>query len=409
MIYFDNAASSWPKPEAVVEASREWFGENGANPGRSSHRPGTDATRAIRETRHLLARLLGVEEPSRIAFTSGATHGLNQALKGTLQPGDHVVTSALEHNSVLRPLHQLAERGVVEFSVVEPDERGRLRPGAVADALRPQTRLVTVNHASNVVGTVQPVREIVEAVRRERGRDAVLLLDAAQTAGVLELPVAEWDLDLVAVAGHKGLFGLQGVGALYVRPGLELEPLAAGGTGSQSHVPRHPEEMPDRLEAGTANTPGIVSLGAGVRYLLETGLDTVREREARLFGSLLGGLREIDGVTVHNPPEGEDGEEREGGAGQVAVAAFDLGDADPEEAAFLYDRRFGIALRAGIHCAPWTHRWLGTLEREPQGALRASPGFFNTDEEVERFLDATRELAELMLPGGAGPEDARGG
>lgn len=388
MIYFDNAASSWPKPESVVRRAREWFGENGANPGRSSHRPGASASTAIRETRQRLAGLLGVPDPDRLVFTAGATHALNQAMRGLLEPGDHVVTSVLEHNSVLRPLTALREEGI-EVTAVEPDERGVVTPGAVAGALRPSTRMVALTHASNILGVVQPIQAIVLEVRKHAGGEVRVLVDAAQTAGCVPIDADAWDLDLLAVAGHKGLFGLQGTGALYVRPGLELRPLIAGGTGSRSHEARMPEEMPDRLEAGTTNTPGLVSLSAGLEWLMERGVDTIREREERLHRELLGGLREIDGVTVYNP---------EGAPASTAVALFNIGKGDPEEAAFLYDRRFGFALRAGVHCAPWAHRWLGTLDREPQGALRASPGFFNTDQDVDRFLEASRELVEL-LPG----------
>ena len=389
MIYFDNAASSWPKPESVVRRAREWFGENGANPGRSSHRPGASAASAVREARERVSRLLGVPDPDRLAFAPGATHALNQAMWGLLEPGDHVVTTVLEHNSVLRPLTALEEERDVEVTAVEPDARGIVTPDAVADALRPETRLVAVTHASNVLGGVQPLRAIVLEVRRHAGEDVRILVDAAQTAGVVPIDVEAWDVDLLAVAGHKGLFGLQGTGGLYVKSGLQLRPLVSGGTGSRSHEARMPEEMPDRLEAGTMNTPGLVALSEGVRWLLERGVDTIREREERLHGRVLTGLRETDGVTVYNPLDAP---------ASTAVALFNIGQGDPEEAAFLYDRRHGLALRAGVHCAPWAHRWLGTLDREPQGALRASPGFFTTDQDVDRFLDATGELVEL-LPG----------
>lgn len=392
MIYFDNAASSWPKPESVVRAAREWFGSNGANPGRSTHRPGMNATRAVRETRQELAGLLGVADPDRVALCSGATHALNQAMRGLLEPGDHVVTTVLEHNSVLRPLTALGEQRGIAVTALDPDVHGVVRPDAVVEALRPETRLVAITHASNVVGTVQPVADVVAAVRAERGEEVRVLVDAAQTAGAREIAFDDRGVDLLAVAGHKSLFGLQGTGALCVRAGLELRPLVAGGTGSRSHEARQPEAMPDRLEAGTANTPGLVALGAGVRWLRETGVPAVREREDRLFGLLLEGLRETGGVTVHNPAGTEDGDREDA----VAVALFDVDGVDPEEAAYHYDRRHGIAVRAGVHCAPWAHRWLGTLEREPQGALRASPGYFTTDEEVERFLEATRDLVGVL-------------
>lgn len=389
MIYFDNAASSWPKPESVVRRAREWFGENGANPGRSSHRPGASAATAVREARERVCRLLGVADPDRLAFGPGATHALNQAMWGLLEPGDHVVTTVLEHNSVLRPLTALEEERGVEVTAVEPDARGIVPPESVVEALEPSTRLVAVTHASNVLGGVQPIPAIVREVRRQGGDDVRVLVDAAQTAGVVPIDAEAWDVDLLAVAGHKGLFGLQGAGALYVKAGLQLRPLVSGGTGSRSHEARMPEEMPDRLEAGTLNTPGLVALSEGVAWLLERGLDTIREREERLHEKMLTGLREIEGVTVYNPQDAP---------ASTPVALFNVGQGDPEEAAFLYDRRHGIAVRAGVHCAPWAHRWLGTLDREPQGALRASPGFFSTDQELDRFLDATRELVEL-LPG----------
>lgn len=387
MIYLDNAASSWPKPSIVVERTRAWIAENGANPGRSNHRPARRAGRRVREARVRLADLLGVEA-SRVVLTSGATHALNLALRGFLEAGDHVVTTALEHNSVLRPLHALRETRGIELTVVPPEEDGRVRPDRVAEAMERHTRLVAVNHASNLLGTVQPVPEIVQTVRRRSGRDVAVLVDAAQTAGVLDLPVRAWDVDLLAVAGHKGLFGLQGTGALYVAPRIELEPLMPGGTGTRSHEPLQPDEMPERLEAGTPNTPGLVALAEGLRFLEETGLGEVRRREERLHRRIVEGLRAIDGVRVHAP--------RGSVEHSVAVVPFNLGASDPAEAAFLYDRRYDVAVRAGLHCAPWAHRWLGTLERDPAGTLRASPGLHNTEDDVSAFLEATRELASEL-------------
>ncbi len=390
MIYLDNAASSWPRPGAVVERVRAWIGGNGANPGRGNHRAARRAGRAVREARVRTADLLGVDDASRIVLTSGATHALNLAIRGLLEPGDHVVTTALEHNAVLRPLRHLEATRDIGFSVVDPAPDGRVRPGEVAGALEPATRLVAVTHASNVLGTVQPVGEIVEAVRRRAGRGAAVLVDAAQTAGVLDLPVERWGVDLLALAGHKGLFGLQGTGALYVAPDVSLEPLMAGGTGTRSHEARPPPEMPERLEPGTPNTPGLVALAEGLRFLEETGLEAVREKESALHRRLVEGLRSTEGVRVHGPPgAGDDG---------LAVVAFGFPGADPAEAAFLYDRRHDIAVRAGLHCAPWTHRWLGTLDRDPPGAVRASPGFFTTGDDVSAFLEATRELAADLAP-----------
>lgn len=388
MIYLDNAASSWPKPEAVVETARSWVAENGANPGRSNHGPARRAGRRVREARVRLADLLGADDPSRVVLTSSATHALNLALRGVLGPGDHVVTTLLEHNSVLRPLSGLRETRGIEVTAVAPGEDGRVRPGEMAEAVGPETRLVAVNHGSNLLGTVQPVPEVVRAVRRVAGEDVAVLVDAAQTAGVVDLPVRAWDVDLLAVAGHKGLFGLQGTGALWVGPRVDLPPLMPGGTGTRSHEARQPTEMPERLEAGTPNTPGLVALAEGLRFLEETGTAAVRRREGRLRDRMVEGLRAIDGVEVYGPPAGDDD--------TVSVTAFNLGRADPVEAAFLYDRRYDVAVRAGLHCAPWAHRWLGTLDREPSGAIRASPGWFTTGEDVSTFLEATRELASEL-------------
>lgn len=416
MIYFDNAASSWPKPAGVIRAARAWFGRNGANPGRSPHRPGRTASRAIRETRQRAAALLGGVDPDRIVFTSNATHALNIALKGLLDEGDHVVTSVLEHNSVLRPLHQLRAERAIDFTAVEPEADGRLAPEAVVEALRPGTRLVALSHGSNVLGTVQPVDEIARAVREargtERGREEVrgagerraeargagerraeihVLVDAAQTGGVLDLPVREWGIDLLTLAGQKGLFGLQGTGVLYVGEGVELRPFVTGGTGSRSDEPVHPREMPDRLEAGTTNTPGVVALGAGLRFLEATGPEAIGAHEEELGRRLRRGLGEVEGVAVYGPDDAE-----------LAVVSFNVGRADPERIAFELDRRHGFAVRPGVHCAPWTHRWLGTLEREPQGAIRASPGYFNDEGEIDEFVAAVDELARVERERGGG-------
>lgn len=413
MIYLDNAATTWPKPESVVRRARAWFGEEGSHPGRSPHRPGTHTDRVIHATRERMARLVGTSDADRIALVPGCTYAVNQAMRGLLEPGDHVVTTALEHNAVARPLVQLEEERGIGFTAVDPGDDGVVRPEAVVEALRPGTRLVALTHASNVLGTVQPVEEIAASVRGEREREVRVLVDAAQTAGILPLEAERWGIDLLAVAGHKGPFGLQGTGGLYVRPGLELRPLVAGGTGSRSHEARMPEEMPDRLEAGTAAAHGLAALDAGLGWLEETGLAAIREREGRHFRQLMEGLRGIGGLTVYTPeraagPDARplrhgDGDADDAGdgappAGQpsTAIALFNIGHADPAEAALLYDRRYGMIVNAGLQCAPWAHRWIGTLERRPRGAIRVSPGAFTTDEEIERFLEDTRELVELL-------------
>ncbi len=406
MIYLDNAASSWPKPEPVIERTVEWIRTNGANPGRSNHRASLEARRAVKRCREGAADLLGVNDSSRVVLTSSATQAINMALWGILREGDHVVTSVLDHNSVLRPLHELGRRRDVRFTVVRPEPDGRIDPASVEEALTDRTRLVALTHASNLIGTVQPVQRIVRRVRARGGNDTRVLVDAAQSAGVLPLPVSEWDLDLLAFSGHKSLFGLQGTGGLYVRSGCSFPPLVSGGTGSESHRPVMPRSMPDRHEPGTANTPGLVSLGSGIRFVRETGLETIREHERELVRRIVRAFSEIPEVQLYNPMPGESS------APATSAVLFNLAGVDPVQAAYFYDRHFDIALRAGLHCAPWAHRWLGTLGREPTGAIRASPGFFTTEDEVAQLIDATRDLCRRFadskdrapVPGGESPK-----
>ncbi len=376
MIYLDNAASSHPKPEAVYRAVQAAL-ELGANPGRSGHRAALEAARTVYAARETVARLLGVADPARIVFTLNGTHALNLALKGVLRPGDHVVTSTMEHNSVLRPLAALERRGV-EVTRLEPDLDGRVDPAAVERALRPHTRLVVLAHASNVSGTLQPAEE-VGAVCRRRG--VLFLLDAAQTAGALPLNVEAAGADLLAAPGHKGLLGPQGTGILYVRPGLDVEPLLEGGTGTRSESPGMPPELPEALEAGTLNTPGIAGLGAGAGYLLERTVEAVRRHEEELLAWLLPELERIPGLTLYGPRDP---------ARRVAVVSFNLEGLDGARVGYALDETYGIAVRVGLHCAPLAHRSLGSY---PAGSVRASFGPFNTLEDAETLVRALRDLA----------------
>ena len=303
-IYLDNAATSWPKPQAVVDAVRDFMLHVGANPGRSGHRLSASAARVVFDTREALARLLGISDSRHVVFTHNATHALNLALGGLLRPGGHAVTTSMEHNSVMRPLRALAAARGVDVTVVESDARGRADVAGIAAALRPETDVVVVNHASNVVGTIAPLAEIKSAIGA-----APLLVDAAQTAGALPIDVENDGIDLLACTGHKSLLGPTGTGALYIRPGLErrIAPLLAGGTGSGSEHEEQPEVLPDRYESGTLNAAGLAGLGAGVLYLTQRGVDSVRAHELELTGLLLDGLRSVPGVTEYGP---EDPEER---------------------------------------------------------------------------------------------------
>jgi cysteine desulfurase family protein len=377
--YLDNAATSWPKPEAVYRAMDLFSREIGGSPGRSAHRRSVAAARIVLEARENTARLLGVSDPMRVVFTKNATEALNLAILGLLSPGDHVVTSSIEHNSVMRPLRFLEENGV-EITAVRCSRRGELDPADVAAALRKNTRAVFMAHASNVAGSILPVGEI-GAITRER--EIILGVDAAQTAGALPFSVEEAKIDLLAFTGHKSMFGPQGTGGLCIGPGLEarLRPLLRGGTGSRSEHEEQPDFLPDKFESGTPNTVGLAGLAAGMEFLLEQGVETVRRYEEILTAAFLDGLRSIPGITVYGPPES---------SRRISVVALNVDGLSPAEAALALDEGFGILIRPGLHCAPAAHRTLGTF---PGGAVRFSFGFFNTSDDVTAALEALEQLS----------------
>ncbi|ANA40185.1 MULTISPECIES: aminotransferase class V-fold PLP-dependent enzyme [Geobacter] len=375
-VYLDNAATSFPKPEAVYEAVDHALRRMGVGPGRGGYRRSIEATRIVFEAREAVAALLGVTDSSRVVFTHSATEALNLAVSGLLSPGDHVVTTTMEHNSLVRPLHVAAGRGV-EVTRVPADRRGFVTPKAVAAAMRPNTRLVALSHCSNVTGALQPVEEIGAEVKK---RGALLLVDAAQSAGMIPLDAPAIGIDLLAAPGHKGLLGPQGTGILYVAEGTELTPLMVGGTGIHSSDEEQPDAMPERYESGTLNTPGIAGLGAGVAFIARTGLSAIREREASLVRQILEGLAGMRRVTVHGPAADEP---------RGSVISFSAADMDPQSIGFRLDRDHDISVRVGLHCAPSAHRTIGTY---PAGTVRVSPGFFTTDNDVEFFLRALCEI-----------------
>jgi cysteine desulfurase/selenocysteine lyase len=374
--YLDNAATSHPKPAAVYSAADEFLRHGAGNPGRGSHRRATEAAGLVARCRMRLARLLGVPVPARVVFTPGCTHALNLALKGLLRPGDRVATTSLEHNAVARPLRSLERRGVIVDRAPCPE--GQFDWSAFRARLTPETRLAVVVHASNVTGEVLPVAEIATACA---ALGVPLLVDAAQTAGALPTPARDWGQVLVALAGHKGLLGPTGVGALYVAEGLEPQPLVEGGTGTRSESDEQPETLPDRFESGTLNGPGLAGLEAALAWLEERGVATVRKSELALTEHLARELAAIPGVRVYGPPAGAD---------RAAVVSFTLADWDPQDLAPVLDERFDVQCRAGLHCAPWAHQSLGTF---PGGTVRFSPGPFTTEAEVETAVSAVRQVA----------------
>ena len=379
MIYLDNSATSWPKPPEVKEAIVRFLDEVGANPGRSGHLLSVEAARILYETREALSLLFHVRDPLRIVFTLNATESLNLALKGLLKSGDHVITSSMEHNSVMRPLRALEKTGL-ELSVTLCSPQGLLDPEDVKRAIRPNTRLIVLNHASNVTGTFLPVREVGRIAREH---DLLFLVDAAQTAGAYPIDVEEDWIDLLAFTGHKSLYGPQGTGGLVIGDRvneLRINPLKQGGTGSRSEFEEQPDFLPDRFESGTPNGVGIAGLWAGVQFVLGRGVEKIRQHEMNLVGKLLDGLGEMKRVKIY-------GSQAMGK--RIATLSFTIGDISPSEAAMRLEREFGVLCRPGLHCAPAAHRTIGTF---PKGTVRFSLGAFTTEEEILAALRAVSHL-----------------
>ncbi len=376
-IYLDNAATSYPKPEAVYEAADRFSREIGASSGRGAYRNALRADGIIYEARASLAELFNVPDAARIVFTSCATESINLALFGTLSAGDHVVCTGIEHNAVWRPLKALERQGDIRISIADHLHDGTLVLESLWEAVQEETRLIVVNHASNVLGTLMPVEDIARGAQR---RGIPVLLDAAQTAGLHPIDVKALEIDLLAFTGHKSLLGPQGTGGLYIGEDVSLRPVRYGGTGSESAREDLPDVLPDRFEVGTANAPGIAGLLAGVQYILERGLEAIVEKERRLTLHALQRLQDVNGVELYGP---QDADRR------VPVISLNVDWARAEELAFVLDDEYGIMVRAGLHCAPTSHRLMGTLNR---GALRVSPGCFNEESDIDALANALGEI-----------------
>lgn len=377
MIYLDQAATTFPKPPEVSEAVFQCLQEFAVNPSRGEHQLARKASLVVEQARAELARLFGIPNPRRIAFFMNATQAINQALWGWLQPGDHVVTSSMEHNAVRRPLVALQKKGV-KLTILSGDEWGVPSPEEVEEALLPHTRLVVLNHASNVNGAVAPIAEIGQMLKKYQ---VPLLVDAAQTAGILPLHLQEMHIDMLAFSGHKGLYGPQGVGGLYVREGLELVPWVYGGTGIHSADEEQPASMPERLESGTLNTPGLAGLAEAVSWLNRQDGSQALEQELKLIRRLYQGVQNLPHVRWFGPPPDWP---------RVPVAALRVEGYHSEEVAILLDQHFEIAVRGGLHCAPLVHQRMGTMET---GLVRVSVGRFNQESDIDRLLEALSEMA----------------
>ena len=380
MIYLDNAATSWPKPPEVAKALAHFLKNVGASPGRSGHRLSIEAGRAVYRARESVARLFNVADPLRIVFGPNATEAINLALVGLLAPGDHVVTSSMEHNSVMRPLRELESRGV-EVTTVPCSPEGELAPRDVEKCIRKNTVLVVLNHGSNVIGRLLPVAA-VGGITRKHG--VLLLVDAAQTGGCCPIDMEKERIDLLAFTGHKGLFGPQGTGGLVIGERVnvkEMRPLKTGGTGSRSEHETQPDFLPDQYESGTPNAIGLAGLDAGVRFVLEQGVERIHEHEVALARRLIEGLNEIPGVVVYGKEEM---------TRRTAIVSFAIDGVQCSEVGLRLDEEYGILSRVGLHCAPAAHRTIGTF---PTGTIRFSPGFLNTVEEMEQAVAAVSEIA----------------
>jgi cysteine desulfurase family protein len=379
-LYFDNAATSWPKPEAVYKAAELQMRRMCGNPGRSGHTRTLETDRLIYRTREALVTLFNADDPARIIFALNATDALNIALKGFLQEGDHVLFTSLEHNSVLRPLGAMRRDGLITTTMIPGSPEGYPDLNFLENAYQPQTSLLVVNHASNVIGTIAPLREMIGSAH---SRGVRVLVDAAQTAGCLSIDIADLDIDMLAFTGHKSLLGPTGTGGLYVKTGLDLKPLREGGTGSQSELDLHPEQMPERLEAGTLNSAGLAGLLEGISFIRETGLDQIYEHEMSIRQSLREQLLEIPQITVYGPEKAN---------ACVGSLSFTIENIDCGEIGYILESSYGILCRTGLHCAPLAHQAIGTF---PGGTVRLSPGYFNSPDDIQFLVNALRDIIAL--------------
>jgi cysteine desulfurase/selenocysteine lyase len=381
MIYLDNAATTWPKPPAVRNAMVGFMEEIGANPGRSGHLLSIEAARVLYEAREALSVLFHSKDPSRVIFTSNATESLNLALKGLLRPGDHVITSSMEHNSVMRPLRDLEKKGIA-LSILPCSREGTFNPGEMERTIRPDTRMVVLNHASNVTGTLLPVGEVG---RIARSHNLLLLADVAQTAGAYPIDMERDEMDLLAFTGHKSLYGPQGTGGLIIGERIdakEMIPLKQGGTGSRSEFEEQPDFLPDRFESGTPNGVGIAGLLAGIQFVLSKGVEEIHRQESGLIEKLIEGLCEIPQAKLYGLGDGEH---------RMATLSFSLANLSPSDVALRLERELGILCRPGLHCAPAAHRTIGTF---PEGTIRFSLSIFNTEEEIEIAIRGVSALSK---------------
>lgn len=383
LIYLDSGATTYPKPEAVYRGMDQFYRRYGVNPGRAGYDLCIEAGGFVEDTRKLLTDFFGGTDPDRLVFSSNATDALNLAIWGLLKPGDHAITTTLEHNSVLRPLFHLNQDHHVELDYVRFDDEGFVQPEDFTRLMKANTKLVVVNHGSNVIGTVQPIKEI-GALCRERG--IPLLVDVSQTAGKVPVDLREMNIDVIAFTGHKSLMGPMGIGGMYVREGVDIRHTRAGGTGVRSAARRHLDEYPFRMEYGTPNLPGIAGLNAGVKWVLEQGMEEIHHREMHLLAKLRDGLKKIEGVTMYCQNDLTN---------HIGVLIFNIDGLEAATIGTMLDIDYNIACRAGLHCAPLVHEQLGT--EKILGAVRFGIGPFNTEAEIDNAINAVGAIARRAV------------
>jgi cysteine desulfurase family protein len=378
MIYLDNGATTFPKPKVVTDKIMECYLGYAGNPGRSGHKLAMKMDLEIYETREKICKLINGTEVLNVIFTFNATDSLNLAIKGVLEEGDHVITTSMEHNSVLRPLNQLRKEGKIELSIVYADDKGYIDPQKIFEALTPNTKMIVTTHMSNVFGTIVDIKAIGDFCKEN---NILYLVDASQSIGVLDIDVQEMNIDLLAFPGHKALFGPMGTGALYIKEGIIVKPLKEGGTGSYSHSIDQPDLYPDSLESGTPNGVGIIALGKGIDFINEVGLENIRNHEISLKNHFIELLKDNEDVILYGTLDDRQG----------AVVSLNVKDMDSSEISYILSDEFDIYTRPGFHCAPLAHKTMGT---EELGAIRFSFGYYNTLEEIEKTVEALLNIIE---------------
>ena len=381
LIYFDNSATSWPKPPGVIEAMGVFINEIGANPGRSGHQLAVEASRVVYAAREKVNALFNGPDPLRVIFGKNITEAINLVLMGFLKRGDHVITSSMEHNAVMRPLRALEYQGV-QVTVIPCTPEGGLEYQNVEKAIQENTNLIVINHGSNVTGTIMPIAEIGKIARKY---SLLFLVDTAQTAGAYPIDMVDMNIDLLAFTGHKSLLGPMGTGGLVIGSRVDvskIEPLIRGGTGSRSEEEFQPEFIPDKFESGTQNAVGLAGLIEGINFIQQEGIKAIRQHEIDLISHLKEDLNKIPGIVIYAPRHSED---------QTATLSFNISGKSPSEVGFMLDEDFGILSRVGLHCAPAAHKTIGTF---PTGSVRFGLGIFNSHQEVDDTINAVKQIAK---------------